>query len=148
LTFRSGRYGRLGRNIVTIELNKDFVEVAFPARIEVDCTTSFVDDHIQSLMRNFDWGIANPNRMDGYLCNAIRLRSKCTPECLTEVPNRQVAKSRWSTSSQPRRSHLILSQPLPSRSPKSLALGISIPRTGHCRSQPVYFLRDTCAFRQ
>jgi hypothetical protein len=45
LIFGSGRYGRLGRNIVTIELNKDFVEVAFPARIEVCCATSFVDDH-------------------------------------------------------------------------------------------------------
>ena len=73
LIFGSGRYRRPGRNIVTIELNEVFVEIAFPARIEVYCATGFVDDHIQLLMRNFDLGIANPDRIDGYLCNAIHL---------------------------------------------------------------------------
>lgn len=99
------RYRHLRRNIVTIEL-KVFVEIAFPARIEVYCPTSFVDDHIQSLMRNSDWGIANPDETDRYLCNAIH----------------QVVKSRWSTSSQPRRSHLISHYPQGLQNPWRLGL--------------------------
>jgi hypothetical protein len=53
LIFGNRRCRHLGRNNVTIEL-KVFVEIAFLARIQVYCLTSFVDDHIQSLMRNFD----------------------------------------------------------------------------------------------